>query len=173
MTPLKSEDDQLSRIGVTGHMNLAAPTVSLVDAAIRQELLLYGGEELIGVSCIAAGSDSIFANIILDLGGTLEVILPATDYRDEKVDPENLPQFDWLMRQADAVRFMPYAKSNRDAYAAANAALISSVDRLFAVWDGGPSGSRGGTADVVQHAKSAGTPVVVIWPQGAMRDTSG
>ena len=38
------------------------------------------------------------------------------------------------------------------------------------MWDGKPARSYGGTADVVAYARERGTPVRVIWPDGAHRD---
>lgn len=62
----------MTRIGVTGRMNLTPPTVPLVREAIRQALAPYVPEGLTGVSCIAVGADSIFAEVVLDLGGAYE-----------------------------------------------------------------------------------------------------
>jgi hypothetical protein len=44
------------------------------------------------------------------------------------------------------------------------------TDELYAVWDGKPVRAYGGTADVVAYARERGTPVRVIWPDGAQRD---
>jgi hypothetical protein len=62
----------LARFGVTGHMNLTAGSMSLVYQALRAALAPYAGDGLIGISCIARGADSIFAQVVLDLGGELE-----------------------------------------------------------------------------------------------------
>lgn len=40
--------------------------------------------------------------------------------------------------------------------------MVDKADELYAVWDGG-------TADVVAYAREHGTPVRVIWPDGAQR----
>jgi hypothetical protein len=48
--------------------------------------------------------------------------------------------------------------------------MVDRADRLIAVWDGLPARAYGGTADVVQYARHKGTPVTVVWPQGAYRD---
>ena len=49
--------------------------------------------------------------------------------------------------------------------------LVPSVEfmLLYAVWDGKPARSYGGTADVVAYARAHGTPVRVIRPDGARR----
>jgi hypothetical protein len=113
----------------------------------------------------------VFAQVVLDLGGRIEVVLPAADYRERKVKPDNVADFDKLINKAAVVHTMPFIKSGRDAYMASSEHVLSNVDALIAVWDGGTSGGYGGTADVVEAARKRGLPVTVIWPQGAERDT--
>lgn len=156
------------RIAVTGHMNITDSTVPLVVDAIRERLALIDGP-LVGISCIARGADSLFAKTVLDAGGTLEVILPSADYRQAKVKPDHAPLFDELIAKAEVVRTMLFETANRDAYVAANNAMLDSADELFAVWDGQPSPDRGGTAGVVADARDRSLPVTVIWPAGASR----
>jgi hypothetical protein len=150
-------------------MNLTLSTTQLVYDAIRAALVPHISDGLTGVSCIAAGADSIFAEAVLDLGGKLEVILPSSDYRQRKVKPEHAERFDDLIGRASDVRIMPHLVSNRAAYEAANDALISSSDILFAVWDGQSPADQGGTGAAVEFAKARGIPVEVIWPDGAAR----
>jgi hypothetical protein len=68
-------------------MDLTARAAELVADAIREALRPYLAEGLRGLSCIAPGADTIFAETVLGLGGELHVILPAADYRDRKVQP--------------------------------------------------------------------------------------
>ena len=71
------------RIAITGHRGLPADTEHLVDQAIRNQLAeSVTDDHLIGVSILADGADQIFARAVLDLGGQLEVVVPATRYRD-------------------------------------------------------------------------------------------
>jgi hypothetical protein len=158
----------LARLGITGHRNLTARTADLTHRAIRQALSAYAPPELVGISCLADGADSIFAQVVLDLGGRLEVVLPARDYR-ERVDPAEVERFDRMLKRATQVQVMPYDVSNREAYDAANKLLVASCERLLAVWDGQPAGGQGGTAEVVEYANARGIPVDVLWPDGAQR----
>lgn len=157
------------RIAVTGHMNISEATTTLIATAIREHLE-HVGAGVVGISCIARGADSVFAETVLNVGGDLEVILPSTDYRDAKVKPDHAPLFDALLAQATAVRTMPFPTANREAYEAANNAMLDSADELVAVWDGQVAQGRGGTAEVVADARSRGLPVTVIWPAGAARE---
>jgi hypothetical protein len=156
------------RIGITGHANLSAATVPLVAADIRAALQPHAAG-LTGVTCLAKGADQIFARAVLDLGGSVEVVLPANDYRTEKVAADNLAEFDDLLGKASSVHTMPFPESGRDAYMAASEHVLSTVTELIAVWDGMPAGGFGGTADVVAAARRVGIPVTIIWPPGAAR----
>ncbi|MGH3888867.1 MAG: hypothetical protein ACRDSZ_20310 [Pseudonocardiaceae bacterium] len=150
-------------------MNLTADSAPLIYEAITDALAPYAGDELTGISCIARGADSIFAQAVLDVDGKLEVVLPAADYREQKVKPDHATQFDELMRRALTVHVMSYKEANRVAYEAANELLVSTCDKLFAVWDGQSGADKGSTASVVEYARSRGVPVEVIWPEGASR----
>lgn len=55
------------RIGITGHSNLTPDSVPLVADAIRATLAEHG-EKITGVTCLARGSDQVFATVVLDLG---------------------------------------------------------------------------------------------------------
>lgn len=155
------------RIGITGHSNLSQDSVPLVLDALRA--LLADARALVGVTCLARGADQVFAHAVLDVGGEIEVVLPAADYRARKVKPDNAAEFDTLLGKAAAVTTMPFEQSDRDAYMAASEHVLACVDRLVAVWDGQPSGGHGDTADVAAAAQQRGIPVTVIWPDGARR----
>lgn len=156
------------RVGVTGHTNLTPGSVPLVATGIRK---ILSGQEgpLVGVSCLARGADQVFARVVLELGGRLDVVIPAADYRERKVGPDNRAEFEELIGRAATVRVLPFETSNRDAYVAANEVVFTSVDALVAVWDGAPPDGRGGTGDAVEIARARGIPVAVVWPDGAAR----
>ncbi|WP_454194601.1 hypothetical protein [Nocardia sp. Marseille-Q1738] len=50
--------------------------------------------------------------------------------------PDHAETFDDLMRRAAQVRVVDFDKAGREAYEAANDAVVGAVDRLVAVWDG-------------------------------------
>ncbi|MGW5452637.1 hypothetical protein [Nocardia sp. NPDC003979] len=153
------------RISVTGHMNITPATGELVRTAIAE--LITDTPDLVGMSCIARGADSVFATAVLDAGGQLEVILPSRDYRQTKVQPDHAEQFDALIARATNVRVMDFDTAGHEAYEAANAALLE-ADRMIAVWDG-QDAQRAGTGTVVALARQLGVPVDIVWPSGAER----
>jgi hypothetical protein len=156
------------RVGITGHMNLTPESVLLVAAELRK-VLAEQEQPLVGVTCLARGADQVFARVILELGGQLHVVLPSADYRERKVKPDNREEFDTLVGQAANVRVLPFETPNRDAYAAANEAVLADIDTLVAVWDGAPPDGKGGTGDTVETARGRGVPVTIVWPHGAAR----
>ncbi|WP_405797325.1 hypothetical protein [Streptomyces sp. NBC_01506] len=159
----------MTKLAVTGHMDLTEESVPLVRAALRELLEPYR-EDLTGISCIAAGADALFAEEVIGLGGRLVVVIPSQDYRQTKVKPDHAAVFDQLVEGAAEVLVMPQGTANRAAYEAANRTLLARAERLVAVWDGTPpSGKGGGTADAVEEARAAGLAVDVVWPQGAAR----
>ncbi|MDW6061118.1 hypothetical protein SAZ11_27735 [Streptomyces sp. FXJ1.4098] len=160
----------MTTIAVTGHMDITEDSVPLVREELARALAAYDPSSLVGVSCIARGSDSLFADAVLAAGGRLVVVVPSRDYREAKVKPDHAATFDRFMDAADEVLVMPHATANREAYEAANAVLLERAERLVAVWNGQPpTGKGGGTADVVYEAREAGLPVDVVWPDGASR----
>lgn len=163
-----AREDYVARIGVTGHMNITEATVPLVYDAIRTILAEAGGD-VIGVSCIARGADSVFARAVLDVGGQLEVVLPSRNYRAAKVKPDHAELFDKLLASASRMRVMDFDDAGREAYEVANEAMLSSCDRLVAVWDG-QVGEKAGTGTVVELARARGVDIDIVWPEGAARE---
>lgn len=159
----------MPRVGITGHSALSDGTVERVAEALRVVLSRWSGDELVGLTCLARGADQIFARVVLELGGSVEVVLPAADYRERKVKPDNAVEFDALIARAAVVHTMPLPTSNREAYLAASEHVMAHVDEMIAVWDGAPPDGAGGTGDVVHAARDRGMPVTVVWPPGAVR----
>lgn len=159
----------MPRIGIVGHSSLSESTARLVASALRVTLSVHPADELVGLTCLARGADQIFARVVLDLGGSVEVVLPAADYRERKVRPGNLSEFDALIARAAAVHTMPLPESTREAYLAANEHVMARADSIVAVWDGVSPDGPFGTGHVVNAARERGVPVTVVWPEGAVR----
>jgi hypothetical protein len=156
------------RIAISGHRGLPAPTAAVIEKAIRVALE-DAGPDVTGISCLADGADQIFARAVTDLGGALEAIIPADQYRDG-LPAHSHPEYDRLLALAANPRRMPFAEPTPESFMAASEFMIDTADELYAVWDGRPARGYGGTADVVAYARDRGKPVSVIWPPGAQRD---
>jgi hypothetical protein len=158
-----------TRIAVTGHRDLSAEVSELIGAAVRGELARHrDGKKLVGLTCLADGADQIFAHAVLDAGGTIEVFVPATGYRNSLPDGVRA-EYDALLGRAASVHRLEHEEPTSQSHMDASIEMLREADRLFAVWDGKPARDFGGTGDVVAHAAQVGTPIVVIWPPGAYR----
>ncbi|WP_326599029.1 hypothetical protein [Streptomyces sp. NBC_01803] len=157
------------RVGITGHRGLPENVAVRVRELLRSQLVTYAPDQLIGVSCIADGPDAWFADIVLDLGGRIEVVVPAVKYRDDLPEWHH-PAYDELLRRATQMHDTGLEESDSQAHMAGSEILVGLSDALLAVWDGKPARGHGGTADVVAYAQANGVPVHVLWPDGATRD---
>jgi hypothetical protein len=157
------------RVGGIGHRSLPLDTVKALEADLSRRILELSPGGVTGVCCLADGADQLFARILLEVGGQLEVIVPAVEYRDGL--PEHArEEFDRLIEKAQRVQRLGHQKSTAEAHLAAGRLIVDRVDRVLAVWDGKPARGLGGTADIVKYAQLLGVPVDVIWPRGATRD---
>jgi hypothetical protein len=159
----------MTRIAITGHRGLPEATTTLVDKALRAEIGKRGRADLIGISCIADGADTVFARAVLDAGGSLVVVVPARQYRDSLPAGHHRAYDELLAAAVDVVR-LDYEESTSQAHQAGSVRMLGMADELFAVWDGKPARGYGGTADVVAVARQRAIPVTVVWPEGAQRD---
>jgi len=157
------------RVGIVGHRLLPDATASLVREALREWLASRDPRSLVGISTLADGADQLFAQAVVDLCGTLEVIVPAAAYR-AGLPEQAQSSYDDLLRQANDVYQLDFRESTAEAHMAAGRELVNRSDVLLAVWDGQPARGFGGTADIVTYARSRMVPVHVIWPAGSTRD---
>ncbi|OIJ88490.1 hypothetical protein [Streptomyces colonosanans] len=156
------------RTGITGHRGLSKDVEERIRAMLADTVRAYDADDLTAVSCIADGPDSWFAEAVLKHGGQLEVVIPASKYR-ENLPEWHHPVYDELYAHAAEVHETGMTESTSEAHQAGSEALVGLVDELIAVWDGKPARGYGGTADVVAYAERTGVPVRVLWPEGASR----
>ena len=169
-------------VGVTGHRAEVLPEGSLktLQSNIRNLLLLVAeagtalfekerdcfaadAPRLRFVSPIADGADQIAAEVALELGWELQVVLPfqRDEYRASLANPNARERFDALIERAKCVLELP-GRDERllDAYVMTGRATVAHCDMLIAIWDGLPPRGRGGTGEVVQLAITHGTAVL-------------
>ncbi|MEV7285069.1 hypothetical protein AB0O01_11005 [Streptomyces sp. NPDC093252] len=156
------------RVGITGHRGLGEDVEQRVREMLDEAVRGFARDDLTAVSCIADGPDSWFAEAVLEHGGSLEVVVPAAEYR-EGLPEWHHPVYDALYRSAADVHETGMNESTSEAHQAGSEILVGLVDQLVAVWDGKPARGYGGTADVVAYAERTGVPVRILWPEGACR----
>lgn len=151
-------------IGITGHQRLDDPADW---ADVRREIdaaLARCGEHVLGITSLAVGADQLFADVVLDRGGSLHVVVPFEGYEASFTEGPPRAAYERLLRRATKVEVLDKTGSDEEAYFAAGKRVVDLSDEVIAVWNGKPAAGLGGTADVVNYARSIGKPVTVITP---------
>lgn len=156
------------RIGVTGHQNIPPAALDYITRGIKS-VLDSVRNNLVGISSLAAGADQLFASHVLERGGRLEVILPCSAYEKTFSRLRDLRNFRSLLDRAAMVEQLSFEAPSADAYLTAGRRVVELSELLLAIWDGEPAKGTGGTADIVEYARSCGTHVELVWPRGTIR----
>lgn len=156
------------KLGITGHQNIPKEAIKFIQDGIKNFVLQIGCD-VVGVSSLAAGSDQIFAEIIINLGFKLHVIIPSNKYESTFSDPKVLEKFNSLFDKAMIKEELDYSEPSEEAFLNAGYHVVNESDILLAIWDGQKAQGKGGTADIVQYAKSKNKELFILWPEGAIR----
>ena len=182
-------------VGIIGHRpnrlpeaakaKVAADIDAVLDgiaAAMRKALADYGavfsGKAVLSlVNSLAEGADRMAAGALAarmakedgTLAYALDVVLPfgAQEFEKDFADEASRDAFRALIAEARAVLELPGSRAaEASAYEAAAYTVVDQSDVVVAIWDGGPSGGRGGTTDTVEAAAREGRPLVIIDARG-------
>lgn len=153
----------MTKVGFTGHQNLDDPSGwEWVKTSLLQKLEALP-QPLTGITSLAIGSDQLFARQILSLGGRLECVIPFADYQ-RTFEGSDLKAYHHLLQKAQSVEKLAWNKSDEASYLAAGKRVVDLSECVFTVWDGQPARGLGGTADVVNYARSIDRKVIVFNP---------
>jgi len=87
--------------------------------------------------------------------------LPKAEFARDFSPPE-WAVVEQALGHAEHVRVITENGTREDAYLDCGMETVNGSDVLLAVWDGQPARGKGGTAEVVEYARSLGKPLVVI-----------
>jgi hypothetical protein len=140
------------RIGITGHQRLKEP--ARWDWVKRElsRLLTALTPPLVGITSLAIGTDQLFANAVLQLGGSLEIVIPFAGYESTFSEERDRQEYIRLLRRALKQEVLEKYGSDEEAYFASGKHMVDQSEFLIAVWDGKPATALGGTGDVVGYA---------------------
>ncbi len=182
-------------VGIVGHRpnrlppeardRVAADIAAVIDgiaAAMRRALddyaAVFSGKAVLSLAdSLAEGADRIAARVLMarvaeaddTTAFVLDAVLPFDRQEFEKdfAEAASRDEFRALVGQARAVLELPGSRAaEASAYEAAAYTVVDQSDVLIAVWDGGPSGGRGGTTDTVEGAARDGKPLIIIDANG-------
>jgi hypothetical protein len=152
----------VGRLGIVGHRALDTDAAEFVSVASRT--LLTGAigtsRDVVAVSALAEGADTLFAEAALLMGVPLEIVRPFAGYAEDFATAPNRRRYQGLAALARREERLEFAVRSAHAYQAAMQWVVQNCDVLVAAWDGAPSGRKGGTAQAVRYARLVGRPVV-------------
>ncbi len=155
-------------IGVTGHRDIRTDEIPGIRDRVRALLLDLGERfpqrRLRVLSPLAEGADRLVAEVAIELGVELSVVMPMPRdiYFSDFSGAESIAEFEALYARAFDVFELPIARGGtlesirepgraRDLqYAQSGVFLSAHCHILLALWDGKTSGALGGTAQVVR-----------------------
>lgn len=157
----------MTTIGITGHQRIPDEALEHVTQGIKNALARQA-EPVTGYSSLAAGSDQLFARLVLEGGGKLVAVIPCQGY-EGTFSESDLAAYQDLLKRSSAVVVLDYSEPSEPAFMAAGQEIMKASDLVVAVWDGQPAAGLGGTADAVWDAWERGKPVINVWPRGVAR----
>lgn len=173
------------RVGVTGHRTIKE--TELVSRKIGEilhdrvwELFDPPGQRkepltrlaFTVLSLLAEGADCLVAEEVLKTTNSeLEAVLPLAgeDYLRDFSTSETKAKFRELLNRARKTTVIKEAgpdtelgEVRKKAYEGAGRYVVDHCDLLIAIWDGSPARGRGGTAEIIDYARSKGCPLVIF-----------
>jgi hypothetical protein len=151
-------------VGITGHRSLPDESMWAWVAREIDVVLSDANGSLVGVTGLAAGADSVFADVVLARDGALHVVLAFAGFEESLASGAERSRFRELFAKASEVETLAVAGTPEDAYLAEGRRVVALSQLLVAVWDGEPARGVGGTAEVVEEAMRTSTPVAHVDP---------
>ncbi|MBL0126074.1 MAG: hypothetical protein IPP83_01175 [Flavobacteriales bacterium] len=125
---------------------------------------------------LAEGADRAVAKVICATeGGWLQAVLPfeAQVYEQTFGNPEAITEFRSMLALDPTPRIIAAPPTSREerhaAYFDAGKEVVKECEVLIAVWNGEAAAGKGGTAEVVEHARSIKRPILIIRTDGTPR----
>lgn len=160
------QDSQIA-VGITGHQNIPTQAIPYINDEIIKTGLDYSKVKC--VSSLAIGADQLLAKLVLDKGGTLHAVIPCGNYEKTFKNDDSLNEYYHYLANASIIEKMPYDEPSEDAFYDAGCRIADLSKILIAIWDGERANGKGGTADIVEYARTNGKTVKVVWPEGVSR----
>lgn len=153
------------RVGISGHQRLRD------DGAwewVRRQMLGCLSPlppPVVGVTSLAVGADTVFAEVVIGLGGSLEVVVPFGGYEERFAAGGDRRKYRALLGRAARVEVLRRGGTDEEAYYAAGKRVADLSDLLLLVWDGKPAAGLGGTGDIAEYARRHRKSVIHLNPE--------
>ena len=158
-------------VGITGHQKLEEKDCWLWVESVIRTALAEVPRPLVGVSSLAIGADQLFAKLVLESGGCLEVVTPFPGYWQTFTPGQARAEYQSLLDRASRVDVLPPRDNWEESYLAAGQLVVERSDLMIAVWNGKTAVGLGGTGDMVRYARQLSRKVLHIDPSQSLHLT--
>ena len=149
-------------VGVTGHRDLVEDERPALESRVRVVFdgltAGYPDLDLQLLTALAEGADRLVAQVAIQLGISLIVILPMEqeEYEKDFETAESLAEFRSILSKAQQTVTLSYvsgegSQGRNSQYAQLGLFISNHCQVLLTLWDGKPSNAMGGTAQVVNY----------------------
>jgi hypothetical protein len=149
------------KVGITGHQTLTTDESDWLKHELETVIKQMKIEE--AYSCLAIGSDQLFASVILANKIPLVAITPCKKY-EQTFDEKHIEFYKSLMRQATYKIQLDFENPSEEAFYEAGKTVANKSEILFAFWNNLPAKGLGGTADIVSFAKKTNKKIIHFNP---------
>ncbi len=153
------------RVGISGHQRLPNPDDWEWVAPEMRACIASLSPPLIGITSLAIGADTLFAETVLTLGGTIEVVVPFSDYADRFTSEEDRETYLSFLASGTKVEVLEGYNTDEESYYAAGKRVVDVSELLILVWNGKPAAGLGGTADIAEYARWQRKPAIHLNPK--------
>lgn len=157
----------LIRIGVTGHQDVPENALPFIQAEV--EYFFFEHNKVECVTSLAVGADQLLAESTLEHGGKIHAVIPCYNYEKTFREQDALKKYNYYLSKASIIERLDFSEPSEEAFYCAGCRVADLSEKLIAIWDGKKANGKGGTADIVEYAKSKGKTVVILWPEGLSR----
>src|SRR5436305_3624255 len=107
------------RVGISGHQRLRDPDGWEWVRGQMRGCLASLPPPVVGVTSLAAGADTLFAGLVLELGGSLEAVVPFAGYEESFATGNDRRVYRSLLGRAARVEVLERDGTDEEAYYAA------------------------------------------------------
>ncbi|MGW3939906.1 hypothetical protein [Streptomyces phaeochromogenes] len=154
-------------IAVVGHPDLAPWTLTLLEEELHERLAQCAEAGRAGLVRVGQGLPITFGRAAKKAGLALVTVVPTLNRIPTLLGGRDQLAAGELLLLSQRVRQLDYDPVDREACMRADERLLRACARVLAIWDGTASDDRDTTAHLVAYARSLGSDVEVLWPDGA------
>ena len=140
--------------------NLISPLIQSIKNRIIHEVIMYKDLDLILITGMALGIDTLFAKVAIEFKIPFIAAIPCAGQASMWLAKSKQTYFDIVEHELCTKEWISTEPYKPDLMQKRNIWMVDNCDLLIAVWDG----TSGGTANCVKYAQSKNKKIIFINP---------